>query len=317
MSDRNVKIVKVDPLNFFIKKDEDGKESIGSTTDISDESSITSISSTGGSVNENNLNHLPVNPNVSVIKEEVAVREIPSDSVVQINDQIDAAQANNYLSTKPAFEPPKLVNNVPFINNTSKVESEIIEESDSKTNTITDSETDTDTETASKTTESSGDEVIDMTDNTLYTVLAALFEDDETGNNVSENLASIDRKLEKHNEMMEKMLAEYTQMNRERSKDRRNNEQLVQAINNQNRMLEKMVSVFEVFLKTSGKVQNKVENDDNKDTIVGGKDRRSRVADLGLDEKSDLYHKMKKGERKSDRVSVSKEERVNVSKEDR
>lgn len=305
MSDKNIKIVKVDPSSFFLRKDENGNESIASTSDISDESSVTSISSEGGSVNEANLNPLPsVNPNVSVLKEEFIVKEEPKDSFVKLNNIEEMNEANNYLNTKPAFEPPKLPVNTPFINNTTKNETTTSELSD------TISDTETHTETASVSTESSvEDEVIDMSDNALYTVLAALFEDEETGNNVCETLASIDRKLEKHNDVMEKMLVEYTQMNRERSKERRHFEQLSQAISNQNRMLEKLVSVFDVFLsgKRTNNITTKIREDEEEDNaIVGGRvERPSRR--LETPENTELYNKIKKHDKKSDRVSVSKE----------
>ncbi len=280
MADKNIKIVKVDPSGFFVKKDEDTKESI--ISHISDESSVSSVSSvsSGGSdKSESHLNPLPnVSPNVAVIKEDI---KEPISNVVNISTPLEAAQANNYLSTNapaPMMNEVK-VSNLPFKNDTREPTDETTEDTNSSK---TGSDTTSDSE--SRDTDSTDDEeVIDMTDNTLYTVLAAVLED-EDGNNVSENLASINRHLEKHNETLEKIMNEYAEINRERGREKKYFEQMAQAINNQNRVLEKMASVFEVFLRQSGMKTEKpsrperetIKEEEEEDTVDGGISKQER-----------------------------------------
>jgi len=269
MSDKSIKIVKVDPTGFFVKKDEDTKDSFGSR--VSDESSISSVSSGGSKDSESNLNPLPnVSPPISVIKEEKIVE--PPSAVVVTNNAQEMAQANNYLSTSV----PKInkieevkVSNIPFQNNTR-------EESTEDTMTTTRSESESSSSESSVSRDTDDEEVIDMTDNTLYTVLAAVLED-EDGNNVSENLSSINRHLEKHNETLEKILSEYAEINRERGREKRYFEQMAQAINNQTRVLEKMSSVFDAFLRNQGVKPEKniqkstIIEDEEEDEIEGGR----------------------------------------------
>lgn len=88
------------------------------------------------------------------------------------------------------------------------------------------------------------EDIIDMTDNKLYEVLAMVLEDGE-GDNVSENLLKINNNLEKHNEILTKLVQEYAEINRERNKERRHFEQMAMAINNQNLLLMKLLDVFE------------------------------------------------------------------------
>lgn len=223
----NIKIVKVDPTGFFVKKDEEELSKASVDSEITDESSVSSVSSGGDS--EPDLAPLPNAPRtVSVIKE-----ELPSN--ISINSNQDVNLANDYLNRKEE-----------------KVETVFSNDSESNTSRT---ETESDTESESSVSQSqnteSDEEVIDMTDETLYTVLAAVLED-EDGNNVSENLSAIKNNLEKHNETLEKILNEYSEMNRERVKERKYFEQMSNAIHNQNRMLEKLVSVFDVFLKSQG-----------------------------------------------------------------
>jgi len=249
MGDKNIKIVKVDPTGFFVKKDEEDEASIDS--EITDESSVTSEISEPE--NENiNLNPLPSAPKaVSVIKEP----EVMQSSIIKIDNASDVANINSYLSVKK--EEPE----IPFTNNTVSEETVTSESSaQSKNETISDTDTDSD------------EQVIDMDDNTLYTALAALLED-EDGDNVSDNLKNINRHLEKHNETMEKILNEYSEINKERARERKYMEQLSIAINNQNRMMERLVNVFDVFLKSSGVKTKEVENEDN--DMLGGLEEKN------------------------------------------
>ena len=232
MADKNIKIVKVDPTGFFLQSEENTKNS-----DISDESSVSSISS-GGTAESEKLNHLPlVNPNVSVTKEEVKMEPV-TPPLISVKTQEDLTQASNYLSTKPESS-----SNLPFNNNTPNS----LKNEDTETTETMSINSDTDTDSTS----SSGDDVIDMTDNALYSVLAAVLEDEE-GNNVTDMLSSINTNLDKHNETLEKILGEYAEINRERTKERRYFEQMAMAINNQNRILEKLSNMFEASLKSSG-----------------------------------------------------------------
>lgn len=249
MSDKNIKIVKVDPTGFFVKKDEESK--VSSDSEVS---SVTSISSGGStdseSDSESRLNPLPgVNANVAVEK----VIDTPAESVVETKNSEDMMQANNYLSTSIPKVETKIeqvkVSNIPFQSNLEDTESRT--ESDTDTRSSRSRSSKSSGSSSSYTGTDSDEEVIDMTDNQLYTVMAAVLED-EDGNNVSDNLNSINRHLEKHNDNMEKLLNEYIEINRDRSKERRYMEQMAQAINNQNRLLEKMTSVFEIFIKSSG-----------------------------------------------------------------
>lgn len=249
MGDKNIKIVKVDPTGFFVKKDEEDEASIDS--EITDESSVTSEISEPE--NENiNLNPLPSAPKaVSVIKEP----EVMQSSIIKIDNASDVANINSYLSVKK--EEPE----IPFTNNTVSEETVTSESSaQSKNETISDTDTDSD------------EQVIDMDDNTLYTALAALLED-EDGDNVSDNLKNINRHLEKHNETMEKILNEYSEINKERARERKYMEQLSIAINNQNRMMERLVNVFDVFLKSSGVKTKEIENEDN--DMLGGLEEKN------------------------------------------
>lgn len=228
----NIKIVKVDPTGFFVKKDEEELSKASVDSEITDESSVSSVSS--GSESEPDLAPLPNAPRtVSVIKE-----ELPSN--ISLTSNQDVNLANDYLNKKEEKA------ETPFTNDTTSITSE---------NSVTETETNSDTASESSVSQSqnteSDEEVIDMTDETLYTVLAAVLED-EDGNNVSENLNAIKNNLEKHNETLEKILNEYSEMNRERVKERKYFEQMSNAIHNQNRMLEKLVSVFDVFLKSQG-----------------------------------------------------------------
>lgn len=246
MNPNNIKIVKVDPTGFFVKKDEE-TISEGGSDDESTVSSASSVSSVSDSESEADLNPLPkVSTSVSVIKE--------GGTNVVVENKDDVALASNYLSVKPEEQ---ATNSTPISSGgtpESSVESTESETEDTKSSVSNETSETNDTE-----------EVIDMTDETLYTVLAAVLED-EDGNNVSENLSAIKSNLEKHNETLEKILGEYAESNRERAKEKRYFEQMTNAINNQNRMLERMVSVFEVFLKSSGVKVNqpaKIEEEDS------------------------------------------------------
>ncbi len=249
MGDKNIKIVKVDPTGFFVKKDEEDEASIDS--EITDESSVTSEISEPE--NENiNLNPLPSAPKaVSVIKEP----EVMQSSIIKIDNANDVANVNSYLSFKK--EEPE----IPFTNNTVSEET-VTSESSAQSKNETISDTDTDSE----------EQVIDMDDNTLYTALAAVLED-EDGDNVSDNLKNINRHLEKHNDTMEKILNEYSEINKERARERKYMEQLSIAINNQNRMMERLVNVFDVFLKSSGVKTKEIENEDN--DMLGGLEEKN------------------------------------------
>lgn len=262
MGDKNIKIVKVDPTGFFVKKDEEeSKTSVES--DITDESSISSVSSVesdGEYERDSSLVHLPNAPtNVSVIKEENNYVEPKSELIITKSVE-DINQANNYLNSatpKEIFQEP--VRSTPFFNDTESSEQDTVSKTSSK-----------DTSDYASTDD---EEVIDMTDNTLYTVLAAVLED-EDGNNVSENLASINRHLEKHNDTMEKILNEYSEINRERSKERKFFEQLTHAVHNQNRALERMTQVMEIFMKSSGVKLDREERRRDREERREREDRR-------------------------------------------
>jgi len=122
------------------------------------------------------------------------------------------------------------------------------------------------------------EEIIDMTDNKLYEVMASVLEDEE-GDNVSENLAKISRGLEKLNDVLSKIHTEYAEINKERAKERRHFEQMAMAINNQNLLLVKIMEIFD-----TGKKNKPKDNDASSavsegylSTILntrGGKDER-------------------------------------------
>lgn len=227
MSD-NIKIVKVDPTGFFVKKD---KSPVSSDSEILDDSSDSSTDD-DEPMKENNLSPLPRVPtNVSVIKErEVTPFITPSETSIVVTNARDMEMANNYLSTTP--KPQDSNPSIPFNNNTSNNENTNNSSTENSESLYSDSDSQSD------------EQAIDMTDNGLYNVLEAVLIDDD-GENIGQILSKVNKNLEKHNDTMNKCLTQYMEMNREKAKERRYLENLTQAIHNQNRILERLMNHFE------------------------------------------------------------------------
>lgn len=276
MSADNVKIVKVDPTGFYLNK-EDSKQSVQS--EASDISSISDSASeeTTQSTENHDLVHLQSAPvNVSVIKEQPS----PSPKQVQqtggANNNENKKEVNkpveNYLAVKKPLEDDEESVNSQYSEKDINSE-ELPETNDTPPKIIPSNNSPTNTQTTETTTSRNDyysddeEEIIDMTDNKLYEVLASVFEDEE-GDNVSENLAKLNRNMEKHNELLEKILGAFMEMNAAKHQERKFFETLALTVQNHSKLLKKNntinedIEVLENALDTELEPTN--EDTDNK-----------------------------------------------------
>lgn len=279
MSD-NVKTIKVDPTGFYLNK-EDSKQSVQS--EPSDVSSITDSSSEeDNSPSNSDLVHLPNAPvNVSVIKEGQTPPEPEqvSEPAQQPTNMSGGANnvknVENYLPVKKPLDDDEESVNSQY--SQKDIDSEELTESNDtpvKQNTQPNSTTNTQETTTSRNDYYSDDEeeIIDMTDNKLYEVLASVFEDEE-GDNVSENLAKLNRNLERHNDLLEKILNEFVSMNNEKHKERKFFQTLALTVQNHSRLLKNKNLLEETEEVLDEALSTEVHPTDNEETDdkVGGK----------------------------------------------
>jgi len=239
----SVKILKIDPTGFFVKNETTQEDTMSGG---SNESSVASLSDSESEKATQDLDYLPqVSSAVSVIKE---------DSIQDGGrEKINANEVQGYLQ-KPA-------ENINIEYTKKELNSDEIKKTDppgilsSEATTPTSSEGEPEKEGFYSSDE---EEVINMTDTKLYDVLATVLEDQE-GNNVSENLNKITVNLEKHNEVMGKLLSEYTEMNKDRLREKRAIEDLANAVNQQTRVLDRIADILESHFKTGVPVNKKKE----------------------------------------------------------
>jgi len=237
MSDK-FKIVKVDPTGFYLNK-EDSKQSVHSeASSISDTTTTDSEESTN-----HDLVHLQNIPtNVSVIKEPApeTTTEITETPNIQQGgeNKKESKPVGNYLAVKKPLEEDDDGESVNSQYSEKDIQSEELNETPEAPKKHIPIPTPTQETTTSRNDYYSDneEEIIDMTDNKLYEVLASVFEDEE-GENVSENLSKLNRSLEKHNELLEKILHEFSEMNREKHKERRFFESLALTVQNHSKLL--------------------------------------------------------------------------------
>jgi len=265
MSEQNVKIVKVDPTGFYLNKEDDSRQSV--------ESDITESDSDTSDISENNdLVHLKNVPtNVSVIKEP-APSPPPQMEQPQIQQQEGGAnnKTENYMPVKKNVEEDEESVNSQY--SEKEMDSEELpqtnEPSTNKQNTnVITTHTPETTTSRNDYYSDTDEEIIDMTDNKLYEVLASVFEDEE-GENVSENLSKLNRNLEKHNELLEKILFEFVEMNKEKHKERKFFETLAFTVQNHSKLLKnnkKILEETEEVLDDALSTENEpTENEENK-----------------------------------------------------
>lgn len=219
----NIKTIKVDPTGFYINKQPQ------------EDNSKVSVSSDSSSEEEDHsLVHLQNVPsNVTVIKEggETSTNDnntentatTASATATSVPEKKTENDIENYLSVENKPEENETVNSQ-YSENELNTEKELPKENNQ--------EKQPESKEPPKNEYYSDDdeEVIDMTENKLYEVLASVLED-EQGENVSENLAKLNRNLERHNELMGKILHELINMNREKHKEHRFFEALTRKLN--------------------------------------------------------------------------------------
>lgn len=273
MSD-NVKIVKVDSTGFYLNK-EDSKQSVQSYDD--NESEETTDSSNEETTENHDLVHLSNAPvNVSVVKEQHS----PTPEKIQQSggfNKNENKESENYLTVKKPLEDDEESVNSQY--SEKEINSNELPQTNDTNQKINNSPTNTQTTTSTSRDDYYSDdeeEIIDMTDNKLYEVLASVFEDEE-GDNVSENLAKLNRNLEKHNELLEKILNQFIEMNTEKHKERKFFETLALTVQNHSKLLKnntinQEIDVLEDALDTELEPTNE-ETDDKK----GGKKNIKRM----------------------------------------
>jgi len=239
----NIKNVKVDPTGFFLR--EDDTQSHASLDDSSSESSLEEYMP-----KKQDLVHIQTSPNVTVIKEGGSepttpppiVEKLPvnPDTPIVQSGGIKQGDIENYLKIKEKDDDEESVNstysekemNSDELNTEKKEDSEpVVVPKPPPLDTPTDSQNDyyTDTE----------EEIVDMTENKFYEVLASVLEDEE-GENVAENMAKLNRNLERHNELLELILKEFIKSNTHNQNSAKMIETLNNNVNNQTKILKSM-----------------------------------------------------------------------------
>jgi len=277
MSEQNVKIVKVDPTGFYLNKEDDSRQSVAS--DVSESGSETSdISSESENGDLVHLKNVPTN--VSVIKEPA-----PSPQMKQQNHQQEGGATNkmeNYMPVKKNEEEDEESVNSQY--SEKEMDSEELPQTNepptNKQNTnVIPTHTPETTTSRNDYYSDTDEEIIDMTDNKLYEVLASVFEDEE-GENVSENLSKLNRNLEKHNELLEKILFEFIEMNKEKHKERKFFETLAFTVQNHSKLLKnnkKILEETEEVLDDALSTENEPTENEETDNKRGGRKTIKRM----------------------------------------
>ena len=252
----NVKNIKVDSTGFFLKKnDEPSKQSVDS--DISSVSEDEDV--------DHSLVHLQNVPsNVTVIKEGGAEKSEENETVTEDNNEENKSENNidSYLSVKNNNEEETVKSQ--YSENDMNTEELPPQEEQAKSSEINERNLPPNRNEYYSDDE---EEIIDMTENKLYEVLASVLED-EQGENVSENLAKINRNLERHNDLMGKILNELVNMSREKHKERRFFEALTRKLDRNS-----LNTDFETSIQPS---DNDNDND-NENKKKGGSHRIQRM----------------------------------------
>lgn len=103
-------------------------------------------------------------------------------------------------------------------------------------------------------------DVIDMTDDQLYQVLSGVLVDDD-GNNVCDNILKIANGIDKHNDLLEKLVGEVAKSNKHKESEASSIKALAETMRTQNAILEKIVSSFKGFLDEQDESDADVEEE--------------------------------------------------------
>ena len=103
-------------------------------------------------------------------------------------------------------------------------------------------------------------DVIDMTDDQLYQVLSGVLVDDD-GNNVCDNILKIANGIDKHNDLLEKLVGEVAKSNKHKESEASSVKALAETMRTQNAILEKIVSSFKGFLDEQDESDADVEEE--------------------------------------------------------
>jgi len=271
----NIKNVKVDPTGFFLK--EDDTQSHASLDDSSSQSSLDDYMPKNP-----NLVHIQSSPNVTVIKEENSeptnttppvVEKLPvnpdtSMAPIVQSDGVKKGDIENYLKIKEKDDDEESVNstysekemNSNELNTEKKEDIEPIVVPKPPPDTPTDYYTDTE------------EEIVDMTENKFYEVLASVLEDEE-GENVAENMAKLNRNLERHNQLLELILKEFIKSNTHNQNSAKMIETLNNSVNNQTKILKSMNKNSNAIIEETEEI-SEIEPSEDDESQKGGKKTR-------------------------------------------
>ena len=277
MSD--IKKVKVDPTGFFLKEDDTlSHASLGDSSDSSLDDYMPSKSQ--------DLVHLQTSPNVTVIKEGGSTE--PTAEPVYQPEPVTQEQAGgykkgdieNYLKIKEDKDDDgESVNSTYSEKDLNSDEVNVEPQNEFKEQVeeavvIPRPPPDTPTDSQNEYYTDSEEEIVDMTENKFYEVLASVLEDEE-GENVAENMAKLNRNLEKHNSLMEQILREMIKSNAHNENSSRMIETLNNSVNNQTKILKSINAknnnnsnaIIEETVEESETVQDgdNEEDEDNND----------------------------------------------------